>query len=82
MAEKYAVNRSMDEFGVSSSCWEWVPESLSKQLVYETTGNRQQALQLVVKHWANKEEYCRSGENINSSILLVDVPAIMNAITP
>ena len=82
MAEKYQVNRSMDEFGVPTSCMSWVPEPLVKQLVYETTGNRQQALQLVVKQWASKEEYTRSGENINSSILLVDVPAIMNAITP
>jgi len=82
MAEKYKVNRSMDELGVASSCWVWVPESLSKQLIYETTGNRQQALQTVVKHWANKEAYIRSGEKLDSNILLVDVPAIMNAITP
>jgi hypothetical protein len=82
MAEKYQVNRSMDELGVGSSCWEWVPESLTKQLVYETTGDRKQAAQLVVKHWAGKEAYLRSGEVLTNTTLLVDVPAIMNSVKP
>jgi hypothetical protein len=82
MAEKYSVNRSMDELGVSSSCWEWVPVSLSKQLIYEATGDRKLALQVQVKHWIDKEAYQHSGETLNSSILLVDVPVIMNSVTP
>jgi len=82
MAEKYQVNRSMDEFGVSSSCWDWVPESLTKQLIYEATGDRKQAAQLVVKQWAGKEAYLRSGEIITPATLLVDVPAIMKSVTP
>jgi hypothetical protein len=77
MAEKYGVNRSMDEFGVSSSCWDWVPESLSKQLIYEATGNRQLASRVVVKQWASREAYINSGEVLNSNTLLIDVPAIM-----
>jgi hypothetical protein len=77
MAEKYGVNRSMDEFGVSSSCWDWVPDPLTRQFIYEATGNRQQAAGVVVKQWANKEAYLKAGESLNSSILLVDVPAIM-----
>jgi hypothetical protein len=82
MAEKYQVNRSMDELGVGSSCWEWVPVSLTKQLVYEVTGDRKQAVQLVVKHWAGKDAYLRSGEVITNTTLLVDVPAIMNSVKP
>lgn len=82
MAEKYGVNRSMDEFGVSSSCWDWVPEPLSKQLIYEATGNRQQAAGVVVKQWAGKQAYLNSGEVLNSNTLLVDVPAIMNSVKP
>ncbi|WP_205514376.1 hypothetical protein [Longitalea arenae] len=82
VAEKYKVHKSMDEFGVASSSFAWVPESLVKQLVYEQTGNRQQAAQLVVKHWASKEEYIRSGETLNSNTLLIDVPALMNSIKP
>lgn len=82
MAEKFRVNRSMDELGVSSSCWEWVPQSLSKQLIYEATGNRQQAKAVTVKHWPSKEAYLNSHEPLNSSILLVDVPAILNSVEP
>jgi hypothetical protein len=82
MAEKYHVNRSMDEFGVASGCWEWVPESLAKQLVYETTRDRKGASQIEVKHWTGKEAYLRSGAIITPTTLLVDVPAIMNSIRP
>jgi hypothetical protein len=82
IAEKYRVHKSMDEFGVASSHFDWVPEPLVKQLVYEQTGNRQQAARLVVKHWASKEEYTRSGEQLNNTTLLVDVPAIMDATKP
>lgn len=82
MAEKYHVNRSMDEFGVSSSCWEWVPESLTKQFIYEATGNREQAAKVQVKQWAGKEAYLNSGEPLSSNTLLVDVPAILNTVKP
>ncbi|HEX6431965.1 MAG TPA: hypothetical protein VF008_29940 [Niastella sp.] len=82
MAEKYQVNRSMDEFGVGSSCWEWVPVSLTKQLIYEATGDRKQAARVVVKQWAGTEACLRSGELIPNTTLLVDVPAIMNSVKP
>ncbi|WP_143774241.1 hypothetical protein [Niastella vici] len=82
MAEKYRVNRSMDEFGVSSSCWDWVPESLTKQFIYEATGNREQAAGVQVKQWAGKAAYLSSGESLNNNTLLVDVPAILNQVKP
>ncbi len=82
MAEKYGVNRSMDEFGVSSSCWDWVPDPISRQFIYEATGDRKEAARVVVKQWASKTDYLKAGEALNSSVLLVDVPAIMNAVKP
>ncbi|THU35961.1 hypothetical protein FAM09_21455 [Niastella caeni] len=80
MAEKYHVNRSMDEFGVASSCWNWVPVPLTKQLVYEATGDRRKAIEVVVKQWPDKEAFLKSGEAITNTTLLVDVPVIMNSV--
>ncbi|HUP13773.1 MAG TPA: glucosyltransferase domain-containing protein [Niastella sp.] len=82
VSKKYKVNWSMDELGVPSTFADWVPESLSKQLIYEATGNRQQAARVVVKRWSSKEDYLNAHEVLNSSILLVDVPAILNAEMP
>ncbi|WP_207510692.1 hypothetical protein [Longitalea luteola] len=78
IADKYRVYRSMDEFGVASSHFDWTPEPLVKQLVYEQTGSRQQAARLVVKQWGSKEAYTRSGEKLDKTILLVDVEDVMN----
>jgi hypothetical protein len=72
-------NRSMDEIGAVSSTFLWVPPPLSKQLIYELTGDRKLADKVTVKHWPNKEEYLKAHEVLNSSILLVDVPEILNA---
>jgi hypothetical protein len=82
LAKKFHINFSMDEFGVPNSFFVWVPENLSKQLVYEQTGDRQTATKLVVKQWANKEDYLRSGEKADSTVLLVDNKEIIDAITP
>lgn len=81
-AKKYKVNWSMDELGVPSSFADWVPESISKQLIYEATGNRQQAKAVTVKYWPSKEVYLKAHETLNSSILLVDVPAILDSVSP
>jgi hypothetical protein len=82
MAKKYHINYSMDEFGVPGSFFVWVPENLSKQLAYETTGNRQAAIKLWVKQWASKEEYDLAHEKVDSTVLLVDVKAIIDTIKP
>ena len=75
-------NRSMDEIGTLSSTFLWVPVPLSKQLIYELTGNRKLADEITVKHWPNKEEYLKAHEELNSSILVVDVPDILNTAFP
>jgi hypothetical protein len=82
VAEKYHVHKSMDELGVSSSHWVWVPEPLTKQLIYELTGNRKEAAALVVNHWPDKESFIRSGATVSENTLLIDVPAIINSAYP
>jgi hypothetical protein len=47
-------------------------------LVYEITGDRQTGEQLTIKHWPDKESFSRSGESITDSVLLIDLPAIIN----
>ena len=82
MAKKYHINYSMDEFGVPSSHFIWAPENQTKQMIYETTGDRAAASKILVKQWTNNEEYARSGEKVDSTVLLVDVKAIIDTITP
>jgi hypothetical protein len=81
IAEKYQVNKSMDEFGVASTCWPWVPEPFTRHMVYEVTGNRKTAADLQIKQWPDKESYIRSGET-SPDALLIDVPAIMSSVQP
>ena len=79
IAEKYHLNKSMDEFGVASTCWVWVPEPFTRHMVYEITGDRKAAAALEIKQWPDKESYMRSGEQANSNTLVLDAPAIINA---
>jgi hypothetical protein len=80
MVRKFHIGMSMDEFGIPSSLFYWVPEDLSRQLVFEISGNRALANALVIKHWPDKESFLRSGETINNNTLLIDMPAIIKAI--
>ncbi|AEV97274.1 hypothetical protein A4D02_17095 [Niastella koreensis] len=82
LANKFHVNYSMDEFGMPNSYFVWVPENLSKQLVYEQTGDRIAGHNLVVKQWASKEEYLKSGEKADSTVLVVDNKEIIDDIKP
>ncbi|MBO9203666.1 MULTISPECIES: hypothetical protein [Niastella] len=82
LANKYHINYSMDEYGVPSSFFVWVPNHLSKELVYEITGNREACRNLYVKQWPSKEEYDRAGEKVDSTVLVVDAKAIIDKIVP
>lgn len=82
LAKKYHINYSMDEFGVPSSFFVWVPEPQTKQMIYEACGSRETAGRVVVKHWVDREAYAQSGEKADSTVLLVDVKAIIDTITP
>jgi hypothetical protein len=82
LAKKFHVNYSMDEFGVPNSFFVWVPDHLSKQLIYEITGDRQVASKILTKQWANKNDYIQSGEKADSTVLLVDTKEIIESIKP
>jgi hypothetical protein len=77
--KKYQLQSSMDEFGVPSTFFEWVPDNFIRQLVYEKTGNRVTAEQLNIKHWESAEQFSASGERITTGTLMVNVPEIITA---
>ena len=74
---KYNLQSSMDEFGVPSTFFSWVPEPFMRQLVYEKTGSREKAGQLTIKYWDDQETFFASGEQVTPGTLLVNVPEIM-----
>lgn len=76
--KKYHLRLSMDEFGVPSTFFEWVPENLMQQMVFEITGDRQTAEKLIVKHWPDKESFTNSGAAITDNVLFVNVPEIID----
>ena len=78
LKNKFHVNTSMDEFGVPASFFSWTVEYLPRQLVFELTGNRQTADQLTIKHWPDMESFTQSGEAMTNSVLLVNLPEIIN----
>lgn len=75
--KKYHIQSSMDEFGVPSTLVDWVPDNFTRQMVYEKTGNRQIADQLVIKFWPDMESFTASGETVPVGGLLVNAPAII-----
>jgi hypothetical protein len=79
---KYHIQSSMDEFGMPSTYPDWVPEPLTRQLVYEKTGNREIANQLSIKYWENAESFATSGEKVTENTLVVNVPEIINSNKP
>lgn len=79
ISEKYHINKSMDELGVPSTCWHWVPEPFTRQMVYEATGNKEEAARLTIKQWPDKQSYVQSHAPVNSNTLVLDAAAILNA---
>ncbi|OQP61546.1 hypothetical protein A3860_31985 [Niastella vici] len=80
--KKYNIRQSMDEYGVPSTAPYWTMDFLPKQLVFEMTGNRQTGEQLEIKQWDDWETYSKSGETRTDSVLLVNMPEIINAAKP
>lgn len=74
---KYGVQSSWDEYGMSSSHFAWVPEMLTRQLVFESTGNRSVAERLTIRVWADRLTYQASGLPGGEGNLLIDAPAIL-----
>ena len=78
--KKYNLKISMDEFGVPSTFFTWVPEPLMRQLVLEKTGNREIANQLTVKYWDSAESFSASGEQVTANTMVVNMPEILSAV--
>jgi len=78
--QKFHVYQNMDEFGVPSTTFDWGAEFVPRELVYEQTGSRQTAEQLVVKLWPDIETWTHSGDKLPQDALLIDVPAIINSL--
>ena len=76
--KKYGITRSWDEFGVPSTFRDWVPEPFTKQVIFEKTGNRKAAENLIIKQWPGKEEYLKAAPQLSQNVTLVDVEEILN----
>ncbi|MBS1606803.1 MAG: hypothetical protein JST42_29370, partial [Bacteroidetes bacterium] len=74
--DKYGVASSWDEYGFSSSYFAWVPDALTRQLVFEKTGDRSLAEGLNIRTWVDQGAYKNSGQKGG---LLIDAPAILTA---
>jgi hypothetical protein len=57
---KYGIVSSWDEYGMSSSYFEWVPDALVRQLIFEKTGDRQAAERLTIKNWKDRKVFCNN----------------------
>jgi hypothetical protein len=77
--KKYHLQTSMDEFGVPSTFFSWVPEPFIRLLVLEKTGNRETAGNLTIKWWQSEESFKASGEQVTGNTLIVNVPQILSA---
>lgn len=71
--KKYGIVQSWDEFGVPSTAKSWTPEPLLRQLIFEKTGNRQIAENIIIKSWPDIGAFQKSEEIISDSTLLIDV---------
>jgi hypothetical protein len=74
---KYKIQSSWDEFGMSSSYFPWVPDALTRQLVFESTGNRSVAEKLTIRIWADRQAFQASRNPVTEGSLLIDAPAIL-----
>ncbi|HMI62215.1 MAG TPA: hypothetical protein VK518_14950 [Puia sp.] len=74
---KYGVQSSWDEYGMSSSYFAWVPEFLTRQLVFELTNNRTAAEKLTIRVWADRPAFLASGHPVTEGSLLIDAPEIL-----
>jgi hypothetical protein len=74
---KYRVQSSWDEYGMSSSYFAWAPEFLTRQLVFELTDNRTTAEKLTIRVWADRSAFQASGHQVTEGSLLIDAPEIL-----
>jgi len=74
------IRNYKDEFGVPSSSKDWTPEPLTKQIVYELTGNRQLAEALKVTLMNGPQEIRDTTMMHNKNILFINAPSLLESI--
>ena len=75
--KKYGITRSWDEFGVPSTFFEWTPEFLVKQIVFEKTGDRSIAEKIVVRNWLGEDAYRKDAVPVGPHVLVIDAARII-----
>ena len=70
----YNQNLYKDEFGLPSGHKDWTPESLVKQMVFESTGDREKAKQIPVINLSFEE---RDSAKAGLSVLIIDEEKIL-----
>lgn len=75
--KKFGIIRSWDEFGVPSTAKKWVPEPLIKQLVFEKTGSRQIADDIVITPWVSKQAFEQSGKTTTNEAMILDMQKML-----
>jgi hypothetical protein len=70
----YNQNLYKDEFGLPSSHKDWTPEPLIKQMVLESTGNREKARQITIVNLPFEE---RESAKAEAGSLIIDVEKIL-----
>ena len=75
--KKYGITRSWDEFGVPSTFFEWTPEFLVKQIVWEKTGDRSASEKITVKSWLGQDAFIKAALPVTPNILVIDAPGII-----
>ncbi len=75
--QQYGVQSSWDEYGMYSSYFAWVPDALTRQLVFEKTGDRALAGKLIITVWPDQQAWQTSRKQQTKGDLLIDAPAIL-----
>jgi hypothetical protein len=68
----YGVRHYKDEFGLPSTYKDWTPEPLVKQIVYEMTGDRQQADRLQIVMYRKTSEIPDKAVLNDPAVLFID----------
>lgn len=75
--KKYAAYAYKDEFGAPSSSRDWVPEPITKQIIYEKTGNRELANKIIVQQYPTIDSFPNAIPIIDSVSLFIDINTIV-----
>lgn len=75
--KKYGIQSSWDEYGMSSSFFGWVPETETRQLIFEKTGDKVLAQKIGFRLFKDKHAFGRAGDSTSTNTLLIDAQSIL-----